>query len=107
MTIDDEVLKVISHGVNGMADEWEIASSVYPWDGKEPEISFRSARRKHGAWIRVVVQAGCRLTDKGLVGSFIETHGLPGYNAPQSRIWCITPKGINYLDSLKLTEFAI
>ena len=80
--IDDKVLEVIrkyTRERNG-ADDWLIASSIYNWDGE-------GMRPKHGAWITQVNQAGMRLQKRGLVGAFIVSHGLPGYNAPQSRVW--------------------
>ena len=84
-TIDDKVLRVLLErdvGYGG-CDDWFIASSIYPWDGN---------RRKHGAWIRVVNQAGLRLKNKGLANGYSLSHGLPGYNAPQSSIWYATEK---------------
>ena len=82
MKLEDKVLAVIlKYGEGrGGCDEWEIASSIYPWD------DF-SQRAKHGAWIRAIIQAGQRLQKNGLAGSYLVSHGLPGYNAPQSRIW--------------------
>ena len=80
--IDGKVLAIIREqgaGCGGV-DEWEIASSIYPWDAP-------GCRSKHGAWINQVIRAGERLQAKDLVGCYAISHGLPGYDAPQSRIW--------------------
>ncbi len=80
--IDDKMLEIIKREGEGRGgvDEWFIASSIYPW-------AVSACRGKHGAWINQVIRAGRRLQAKGLVGSFIVSHGEPGYNAPQTRIW--------------------
>ena len=81
ISLDDKVLKVIKDSpFSGGTDEWFIASSIYPWDKA-------NSRSKHGAWIRAVISAGQRLQKNGLVGCYIVSHGMPGYNAPQTRLW--------------------
>lgn len=80
---DDKVLAVLQKPEylgHGGVDEWEIASSIFPWDGA-------GMRSKHGAWIRAVVQAGYRLQQKGLAGNFMVLHHPPGHNGPESRVW--------------------
>ena len=72
--VDDRILEVLSDAQS--KGEWEIASSIYPWS--EPN------RSKHGAWIRVIVQALWRLWRKGKVGYFWQSHGD---GVPGDRIW--------------------
>jgi hypothetical protein len=77
--IDEKVLEVIrknGDGVGGV-DEWIIASFIYPWDED-------GMRPKHGAWINQVIRACCRLQEKGLVGSYMVSHGC---NASGTRVW--------------------
>lgn len=80
--IDDKMLNYIRKQGEGYGgcDEWEIARAIFPFDDVEQ-------RHKKGAWIRCIVQAGIRLQEKGLAGSYMVRHGMPGYNAWQSRIW--------------------
>ena len=85
--LERRVLAILLTGKGrGGCDEWEIASSLYPWDDSKQ-------RRKHGAWIHAIAAAGYRLTKKGLAGSYIISHGAQGYNAPGDRIWFITKEG--------------
>lgn len=76
MKIDDRILEVLTDGES--KGEWEIASSIYPWSEKN--------RSKHGAWIRVIVQALWRLEKRGAVGYFGVSHGD---GVPGDRIWLI------------------
>jgi hypothetical protein len=76
--IDDRILKVLGDGESH--DEWEIASTIYDWN------DTKANRAKHGAWIRVIVQALHRLKQKGLVGYFWVSHGE---GVPGSRLWLI------------------
>ena len=85
--LEQRVLAILRTGKGrGGCDEWEIASSFYPWNDSKQ-------RKKHGAWIHAIAAAGYRLTKKGLAGSYMVSHGTQGYNAPQTRIWFITKKG--------------
>ena len=91
--IDEKMLKILKErDAYGGTDEWFIASSIFDWDGK-------GNRKKHGAWIRCVIQAGIRLQNKGLVGHFMVSHGQPGYNAPDSRLWFL--RGTKYLQQVR------
>jgi len=72
--IDDRILKVLSDGKS--KGEWEIAFSIYPWSDTN--------RSKHGAWIRVIVQALWRMEQRGEVGHFWQGHGD---GVPGDRIW--------------------
>ena len=73
--IDDLILQILSDGKS--RNEWEIASSLYPWNDN-------TTRSKHGAWIRCVVQALWRLQRQGLVGYFWTSHGE---GTAGDRIW--------------------
>ena len=75
MTIDERVLEVLEDGQS--KDEWEIAQAVYPWSDKN--------RSKHGAWIRVIVQALWRLQQRGKITCLWQGHGLGIPTA--RRIW--------------------
>lgn len=72
--IDDRVFEVLSDAKP--KDEWEIASSIYSWN--------EDNRSKHGAWIRVIVQALWRLWKCGKVNYFWQSHGE---GVPGDRIW--------------------
>lgn len=78
--MDDAILRILrDHKGSGGCNEWEIASSLYPWgDSKQ--------RQKHGAWIRVVIGACARLQKQGLVGYYFVSHGD---GVPGTRIWCV------------------
>ena len=65
LKIDDRILEVLGDGESH--DEWDIAVHLYPWDNTN--------RSKHGAWIRVIVQALWRLSKQGKVGYFWVGHG--------------------------------
>ncbi len=64
--IDDKILSLLSDRES--YNEWDIARGLYPWDEK-------GQRSKHGAWIRVIVQALWRLWNRGMVNYFWVSHG--------------------------------
>jgi len=72
--VDDRVLEILSDGEQ--YSEWELAQKLWPWDD--------SNRSKHGAWVRVLVQALWRLHRSGRVGYFWVSHGE---GMPGDRIW--------------------
>ena len=80
------ILKVLSQSLNESADDWLIASTIHNFDQID-------CRPKHGGWITAVNKACWRMEKQGLVHGWIMSHGLPQYNPPQSRLWCITDKG--------------
>ena len=63
--ITDKILGVLSDGQSH--GEWEIAFHLYGWND--------SNRSKHGAWIRLIVQALWRLERDGNVSHFWVSHG--------------------------------
>jgi len=73
--VDDKILRILGNASPRSLGEWSIACNIYDWG---------SNRAKHGAWIRVVVQALWRLESRGLVGYFWQGHGD---GAAGDRIW--------------------
>ena len=75
--LDDRIVNILDDGESH--GEWDIASRLYDWNDRN--------RAKHGAWIRVIVQALWRLESQGEVGHFWVEHGCPGYGVPGDRMW--------------------
>ena len=64
--IDDRILKALGDAGESLG-EWSLAYRLWPWND--------SNRSKHGAWIRVLVQALWRMEKRGSVGHFWVSHG--------------------------------
>jgi len=78
--IDAKVVEAIRNsGWQTGCDEWLIASSVYQWDSL-------GARPKHGAWIRVIINACIRLEQARILGHFFVSHGE---GVAGTRVWFI------------------